>query len=170
VGNSDETWRLFNPELAGGTLLDIGIYVLTMSEMFADSVVVNSEVQSVMSNSGVDESLAIQLKYSNNVLAQLITLFRSQLDNETVIYGTKGKIKLKDFWICKEVSLISENRNEVFVDDNTAVGYNYEIEHINDLLFANKTESDVMPHSRSLKMMQLMDELRAKIGLKYPFE
>ncbi|MFA6400953.1 MAG: Gfo/Idh/MocA family oxidoreductase [Salinivirgaceae bacterium] len=170
AGNSDPKNRLYNPELAGGALLDIGIYPLTMAEMVAQSKIETVQVQSVLSTTGIDETNVIQIKYQNGILAQLSSTFTAQLKNEAIIYGTKGMIVISSFWMSKKAQLTNDNGVETFIDESTTLGYNHEAQHVGEMLQLGKTESDVMPLSRSLLMMQLMDAIRKEMNLKYPFE
>jgi len=169
-GNTNPEGRLVNLHLAGGSLLDIGIYPLTLAEMVAQSEIEQLDVKAIMTPSGVDETLAIQLAYKNGIFAQLASSFVSLMIKDGLIYGTKGYIRLYDFWSSKKVYIKTDSFEETFEDNRTTMGYNYEAEHVGELLLAHKTESPVMPHSRSMKMMKLMDEIRKQIGLKYPME
>ena len=170
VGNLNTDGRLMNPYLAGGSLLDIGIYPLTLSEMVAQSEIDHIDVKAIMTSSGVDETLAIQLAYKNGIFAQLSSSFVSLMIKDGLIYGTKGFIRLSDFWSSKKVYIKTDSFEDTFEDKRTTMGYNYETEHVGELLLAGKTESPVMPLARTMKMMQLMDEIRKQIGLVYPME
>lgn len=170
VGNQNPKGRLVNPYLAGGSLLDIGIYPLTLAEMVAKSEIDHMDVKAIMTSSGVDETLAIQLAYKNGIFAQLSSSFVSLMIKDGLIYGTKGYIRLFDFWSSKKAYIKTDSLEETFEDTRKTMGYNYETEHVGELLLAGKTESPVMTHSRSMKMMQLMDKIRKQIGLTYPME
>jgi len=170
AGNSDPKNRLYNPDLAGGALLDIGIYPLTMAEMVAQSKIETLQVQSVISTTGIDETNAIQIKYQNGIIAQLSSTFTAQLKNEATLYGTKGTIVIPSFWMSKKAQLTNENGMDTFIDESTTMGYNHEAQHVGEMIRQGKTESNVMPLSRSLQMMQLMDTIRKEMNLKYPFE
>jgi len=170
AGNADPKNRLYNPELAGGALLDIGIYPLTMAEMVAQSKIETLQVQSVLSTTGIDETNVLQIKYQNGILAQLRSTFTAQLKNEAIIYGTKGMIVIPSFWMSKKAQITNDNGEEIFIDESTTLGYNHEAQHVVEMLQLGKTESDIMPLSRSLQMMRLMDAIRKEMNLKYPFE
>jgi hypothetical protein len=70
----------------------------------------------------------------------------------------------------KKAILTIGDTEEIFIDETDTMGYNCEAVSVNQDLINGKMENSIMPLSRSLKMMQLMDTIREKIGLKYPFE
>ncbi len=162
--------RLFNPNLAGGALLDVGIYPLTIIEMFANSKINNFRCHSTFTDTGVDETLMVQLEYKNNIKAQLATSISTFLKNDAFICGTKGFIQIKDFWMSKSATLTTNEKTETYNDPTETMGYNWETVAVNDDLLNGRIEDEVMTQARSRKMMLLMDSIRAKIGLKYPFE
>lgn len=170
TSSADKKERLFNPELAGGSLLDIGIYPLSLTEMFSKSEILKMQCIATIGNTGVDETLAIQLDYKNGIKAQLVSTFRTNMQNDVIVYGSKGIVKIPLFWMAKEVMLKSEVGDEHYIDESKTMGYNYEVEAVNQDLINYKTQNEIMPHSRTLKMMELMDEIRKDIELKYPFE
>lgn len=162
--------RLFNPNLAGGALLDIGIYPLTIIEMFAQSEITAMNSSSSFTSTGVDETLAIQLEYKNGVKAQMACSINSNLKNDAFICGTKGFIQIPNFWMSKKAILTINEKEEIFIDETETMGYNYETVAVNNDLIKGKLENNVMPLERSMKMIKLMDKIRNEIGLKYPFE
>ncbi len=171
VGNPDPNGRLFNPELAGGSLLDIGIYPLTIIEMFAQSELNSLDAQATISDTCVDESLVVQLSYKNGVKGQMATHFKAKLTNVSIIYGTKGWIQIPLFWMSKRAILHSDGIIvETFNDSSEGLGYNFEIEAVNQDLLMHSMENGIMSLERSLKMMHLMDKIRSFINLTYPFE
>src|SRR5262249_2854155 len=85
--------RLFDPSLAGGTMLDIGIY----NVFIALSVLGKpDEITAVMNpaSTGVDEQCSVIFKYDNGAIAHLFSTFASNLATEAHISGTAGRIKL----------------------------------------------------------------------------
>jgi predicted dehydrogenase len=171
VGNQDPKGRLLNPDLAGGALLDIGIYPLTIIEMFAQSELESLDARASFTETGVDESVVVQMHYKNGVKGQMASHLRSQLVNDAFIYGTKGYIQIPRFWMSKQAILkLNGLEPEVFSDSTVTMGYNFETEAVSNDLLAGSTENGIMPLERSLKMMRLMDAIRKQIALIYPFE
>lgn len=164
------TERLFNPNLAGGALLDVGIYPLTIIQMFADSALEDYKVDASFTSTNVDGTLTMQMKYKNGIKAQMATSILNRLKNDAFICGTKGFIEIHDFWMTKKATLTVGDAVTVFEDDTDVMGYNFEVTAVNDDLLAKRTENRVMNLDRTKQMMELMDDIRSRIGLKYPFE
>ncbi len=165
--------RMFDPALGGGSLLDIGIYNL----FFALTALGKpDQVDAVMkpSSTGVDEQMAITLRYNNGALAQLFSSFSSNLATEADFAGSQGRIRLSTRFY--EPSTQFEyypgrvDSKQVIPYDKEAGGwgYQYEIRHVQDCLRKGLTESPVMSHEDTLTLMEVMDEVRRKAGLHYP--
>lgn len=170
-GNTDPKGRLLNPDLAGGALLDIGIYPLTIIEMFAQSDLDNFSVDVNFTDTGVDENIAIQLNYKNGIKAQAASHVNTQFINHAVIYGTLGYIEIPLFWMAKKAILQLNNKEtEIFEDKSLTMGYNWEAKAVAEDILNGRKENAIMPLSRSMQMMKLMDSIRERIKLFYPFE
>lgn len=166
----DKNSRIYNPELAAGALLDIGIYPLSIAEFLIDSPIKKIQSVGYLGSTKVDEYNAMSVEYDNGVFAQLSSGVISDMNNDAYIVGTKGYICLRNFWRSKKVVLETPEGKDVFEEILPCHGYNYETEHVNQLLLAGKKESPVVTHEHSRKSMERMDELRKEWGLKYPFE
>jgi predicted dehydrogenase len=165
------TGRMYNIELAGGALLDLGVYPIAFSAYFMDKKPETITASGVLTNTGVDERTGVILQYGDATAA----LFNSMVNimaNKGMLYGEKGYIEIPDFYKATTAILYDDYHNvlEKFEDDRTTKGYNYEIQHATDAILQHKTESDIMPHSRSNELQEIMTEVRRQIGLVYPAE
>ena len=167
----DPEWRLLNPALGGGALLDIGIYPVSFASM-----IFGTNPEKIMSTAhigetGVDEQFSIIMSYPSGKTATLNGSFRVELTNEAYIHGTEGSIRIPSFHNAKS-SILHKNGEEVetFTDDRKSAGYAFEIEEVGRCLNQGLLESSVIPLDESLGIMRLMDEIRGQWGLKYPFE
>ena len=168
---TDPTNRLFNPALAGGALLDIGIYPLTFALRLAGAPL--AQVQSTMKRAatGVDAATALQLTFENDVFASLACTFESRMRNEAVVYGTKGHIHLPLFWQSTEAYLYHDQSQAAhFQDDRSTWGYNFEAEAVHECLRKGELESAQMTWQHSTELIGLMDGIRHEHGFIYPFE
>ncbi|HKL80588.1 MAG TPA: Gfo/Idh/MocA family oxidoreductase [Mobilitalea sp.] len=164
--------RIYNPDLAGGALLDVGVYpisyVIHMMDRLPDQVISSA----VIGRSGVDEQNVIILKYDNGVLADLSSAISVETGDDAVIFGDKGKIVIPGFWEAQSAELY-DNHNTL-VDTYTypfaSNGYVYEAEEVSQCLRDGKLESDMIPLKDTLDIMKIMDEIRAQWGLTYPQE
>ena len=173
--------RLFNPELAGGALLDVGIYCLHFCEALlgATPLQVHSlaNINTDENHYGVDEQSVIIARYPKHVLATLTCSVATRMGDDAVLYGTKGRIEVPTFWQPTQYSRVVdearvtvdmpvENTNPAFAD----LGYQYEIAHMNDCLRKHQLQSPVMTHDSSLAIIRLCDTMRKEWGLVYPME
>jgi predicted dehydrogenase len=169
-GDMDKSRRLANPELAGGALLDIGIYGIAMAELVFDEGIKDIQALAHFSETGIDDENNLQIRYENGGMAQISSSLTCELKNEAVIYGTKGRIEIPLFWMAKKTILISSEESIEFIDETPQLGYNHEAFAVNELLQEKALESTIIPLARSKKILSIMDHVRAQIGLKYPFE
>ncbi|MCF8309257.1 MAG: Gfo/Idh/MocA family oxidoreductase [Bacteroidales bacterium] len=165
----DPEGRLYNPELAGGTLLDLGIYNLFTVNRFMDREPESIATTAHMADTGVDEHLAVTMTYPGDVMAQLASSFSCKLQSDAIISGTRGKIRLPRFWEAKKAILETSGSYETFEDTHPCKGYHYETQRFNEWI-QQKKAGVPYPIEYSLRIMQQMDEIRRQIGLKYPFE
>jgi predicted dehydrogenase len=164
--------RLFNPALGGGTLLDIGIYnvFMALSAMGKPDLI---EASMTPAYSGVDEQCAISFKYKNGGMAQLFSTFSSNLATEADINGSKGRIRMTSRFYEPSTQIEFypgrvDTKTILAFEKEPGWGYQYEIRHVHECLRQGLIESPIMTHSDSLLLMETMDEIRAKAGIKYP--
>jgi predicted dehydrogenase len=163
--------RLFDPALGGGSLLDIGIYNVFM----ALSVLGKPDaIEASMSPAatGVDEQCAILFKYNSGAMAQLFCSFSSNLATEADISGREGRIRLTSRFYEPSTTFEyypgrTDTRQIIPVHKEPGWGYQYEIRHVNECLKKGLTESPVMSHNDSLLLMETLDAIRAKAGIRY---
>jgi dihydrodiol dehydrogenase / D-xylose 1-dehydrogenase (NADP) len=165
----DPKHRLFNPDLAGGALLDLGIYPVSLASwLLGKPDTVSSWAK--MADTGVDQRAAMTFTYGGGRFAQLSTASDVWSSVEAEIVTEKAIIRAHRLFI--------EARSyEVFDFDRTEVvrkpfenGFQFEAEHAMDCIREGRTESEVMPLDESLEIVRTMDALREEWGLKYPFE
>jgi len=160
--------RLFNPSLGGGALLDVGIYPLSLAHMIlgTPSGITSS---ATIGSTGVDEQTAIILSYDGGQMAILSTAIRTSTPQEATIIGTDGWIKIhRPWWISDTLTLYADGDKHTIPCPVTGNGYNYEAEEVGKCIRSGKLESDIMPLDETLSLMQVMDQIRKQIGLRYP--
>ncbi|HAA16083.1 MAG TPA: dehydrogenase [Cytophagales bacterium] len=162
--------RLFNPALAGGALLDIGIYPLTLALRLAGAPLKNLQSAVKKAPTGVDMATVVQAEFENGVLASLTSTFESRMVNEAVIYGTEGHIHMPLFWSGTNTHLNRNGEVTTFTDDRTTFGYNFEAEAVHECLRQGQTQSPIMDWKASLELIQCMDQIRHAHQILYPFE
>lgn len=163
--------RLFAPELGGGALLDVGIYVLSFASMVLGPRPAQLCSAASLGESGVDEQSSLLLSYADGAQALLSCAVRTNTPQEARIIGTEGSILLESpFWRGTAATLrtgAGETRVEFPLQGN---GYNYEAAEIGRCLRAGEKESPLMSLDETLAILRLMDQARAQWGLRYPME
>jgi len=167
--DADDRWQ--NPELAGGTLLDMGIYPIAISQWVMGIQPKSFVAMAHIGDTNVDELTTVLLKYENDVIAQFHSSFLSNHVNDFLIYGNKGYIRIHPaFWATTKASLIVNDQELTVSRPLRAGGFEYQTEEAMRCIRAGLLESPGMTHADTLANMELMDGIRAEIGLKYPFE
>lgn len=167
----DETGRLLNPDLAGGVLLDMGIYNIAISQWVTGEEPHVVDAQCVMGPTGVDELVSASLKYGSDVVSQFTCNFGVNTANDFWIYGTRGHIRIHPrFWQSTQATLSTDQGDETVVRDFRKNGFEYQIDEVVSCIRAGQLESPVMPHAATLSTMRVMDRIRSTIGVRYAFE
>jgi len=163
--------RKFDPKLAGGALLDIGVYAIGVAAMLLGYTPKKMHSRAVFGEYGTDKFDSIMLEYENGVTAHLITTIGSVIDPQAVIYGTKGHIILPNFSALQEYSIAGDDGTKSTLEFPFEVnGFEYQIREAERCLLAKKPESAVMTHQNTLAVMHLMDKARSDWGLTFPCE
>ncbi|NMP32845.1 Gfo/Idh/MocA family oxidoreductase [Thalassotalea sp. M1531] len=157
---SPET-RVYNKALAGGCLLDMGIYPIAIAGYFLNNVNADWYVSAEFAPNGVENDV-IMLADFGGKKATLATSFQCKLNNYAYIIGDKGYIAIHDFWRAKDCSLyILEEEVEHFEDSRDSIGLNYEAQAVAEDIFAGKLESDVVTHGKSLWLQTQMENVKS---------
>ena len=161
--------RLFNPDLGGGCLLDIGIYPVFLCLLLLGSP---DDIQAVCTKTGTgtDGSTAILFRYANGALANLYCTFEAHTETEAVIYCERGKIRINPRWsILSSLSIYIENQHVEERSFNYKLnGYNYEAEEVMRCLNNGISESPKLSLDFSLQLISVLDEIRSRCNIKYP--
>jgi len=159
----DPYHRLYNPELGGGSIPDIGIYpIFTAMLLFGKPVSI--KVMSVPAPTGTDWTTSVLLKHKNKEISMLTSSFEMILDNEARVYGEGGYLKLHSmFSKSNKLTLHTNDGKDMDIPlNNIGNGYNYEAEEVMNCLDKGLIESPSLSHSFSLDLMQVLDEVVKK--------
>ena len=171
AGAYDPASRLFDPALAGGALLDLGVYPLMVSMQ-----ILGSELETIQSlcrktPEGVDMHTSVQMQYPNGAIAQFFCGMDACGNDYMQIFGTKGHIMVPCFWKPKAFTLcVNGQENQTFTFDFVDEPYHYEFDHAAACIQQGLMESPVMPLAESLKASQICTEIRHHHGIFYPGE
>jgi predicted dehydrogenase len=164
--------RLVNPELAGGALLDLGIYPLTFASMVFGTEIEKIESACVKSDRGVDAQDSVTLVYKNGQMAVLNFSFLSKMKNQAIIYGDKGYIVLDTFWQAESIQVYVNDETEprVFEVPFDFTGYEYEVRAAAKAIELGELSCVQMQPEETLRILKIMDQLRSDWAIRYPFE
>lgn len=164
--------RLVDPMLAGGALLDVGVYPLTMAAIVMGKDIKDIRTTAVLTEEGVDKMGQYTLLYKSGKIADLNGGMCSFGDGNAVIYGTAGHILVEGVNCPQRITVFDCGGNVIkqLKKEKQISGYEYEIEACARAIQKGALECPQMPHSETLRMMKLMDKIREKMGVKYPFE
>lgn len=164
--------RLINPALAGGALLDLGIYSITSAFLF-----LGKDYESVSSScekhkGGMDCIDNIEYTYKNGIKAYCRASFVGPMNNKCVITGDKGILEFgpinnPDYIELKDLNGQILRKYDIPQQIN---GYEYELLSSINSIRNNEFENEIMPLDETIRVMKCMDELRNTWGVKYPFD
>ena len=163
--------RMYNPLLAGGALLDLGVYPVALATLFMDKKPNSITASGVLTETGVDANVAMVLQYES-ATATLFTSMETRMTNKLRLFGETGYIEVPDFWRAYACRLFDKDYEliESFEDGRTSHGFIYQMQHATDNILNNETESNIVTHQRSNEIQEIMTEVRRQIGLRYPQE
>lgn len=164
--------RIMRPDLCGGALLDLGVYALNFVRMFTDSSIATIDGTCVKSDTGMDLTNAITIVLANGILANIQSSAQCVGDNIGVIAGTEGNIIIDNINNPQMITVNGPDRTyvETIHVPQQITGYEYQFLACRQALLDGLTEPREMPHAETLYIMQLMDDLRQKWGVRYPMD
>ncbi|MEJ1237825.1 Gfo/Idh/MocA family oxidoreductase [Chryseolinea sp. T2] len=162
--------RLYDPALGGGSLLDIGIYPVFLAvSLLGRPVNVNAIMDAY--DTGVDKQIAINLQFESGALATLSSSFEVETPVTATIMGTRGYIKMKNRFhnaTCElELVMGRDNHQDIEVSRESGYGYQFEARHVSDCMRDGLKESPVMSFNDSLLLMETLDRIRERCGIRY---
>lgn len=164
--------RLQNPKLAGGALLDLGVYPINFALMAFHSEIKEVISSAVMSPRGIDWMNSITLIFEDGRMAVLHSDMLAQTDRQGVINGDKGYIEVQNINNCEEIRVFDLERKMTarYQVPEQINGYEYEVIACMEAIREGKSECPQMPHAETLRVMKLMDQIRESWGMKFPCE
>jgi predicted dehydrogenase len=167
-GTFPPTHRVRAPELGGGALLDVGVYPVAFAHMLL-GVPRRISALATLTPEGVDENTAVVLGYDSGALAALHCGIVGSGPASATVVGARGRIVIPDgFYRASGFTLERGERAERRTFRHRGHGLGYEAEEVMACLAAGRTESDLVPHSATLEVMGILDEIREEIGVEYP--
>ena len=163
--------RLVKPEFAGGALLDLAVCTINLALMTFGGNIENIRSACVKNEYGVDSHNSIILTFDDGKTAVLHSNMLANTDRRGIIYGDKGRIEFDNINNCEGISVIlNDGSVSRYETPEQITGYEYEVTASMKAISQGKTECAEMPHSETLRVMEIMDGLRSEWNIRYPFE
>lgn len=168
----DPKHRLNALELGGGALLDLGIYPISF---VWDMLGRPSSIKATATfrDTGADAQVATIFHYPSGAVATTLSSSDSAGPNRASVVGTKGRIDIDRVWYAPTTFRVYDNENTVIETFDGAVegrGMQFQAEEAERLIAGGMIAGQIMPPAQSVEIMQLLDDVRAQIGLRYPGE
>ena len=186
MGSFKPEHRLFNGDMAGGGILDVGGYPVSMARLIAGAVEGRDfmEPRTVagaahLGQSGVDEWASAILKFENGIVAEVSCSIMAQQDNTLRIIGSKGRIEVKDFWFASgrhggagRIEIIKGDERETIELEEKRYLYSFEVDAVGEAIRGGRGEFSWpgMTAADSLGNLRVLDQWRASVGLEYAVE
>ena len=163
--------RLFNLQLAGGALLDIGVYNTTLMQWVFQKNPHTITAVGQIGETGIDETVSTIMSYKNCAFAQFTCSFQAQMLNQLVITGANGIIIVhSNFWEASQASLIKNGKTRTVKKRLEINGFEYQIKASMRAIREGAIDCPQMTQTDTLANMRTLDTIRQQIGLRYPFE
>ena len=167
VGDPDGRHRRL--DLAGGAMLDVGIYPVTFARYLAGDPV-DAKVSGTLGDTGVDATVGGVVTYEGGALGVFHTSLDMVSSGRASVYGTLGRIDVDaPFWFPSGFTVHLAGEEPVHVDMPNQ-GLAHEAAHAMERIRAGHRESDVIPLATTVSTMELLDDIRAQLGVVYPEE
>lgn len=187
MGSFKAEHRLFASALAGGGIMDVGCYPVSMSRLiagvangkaFADPVKVAGAAK--LNAEGTDDYAAAVLTFENGIVAQVSCAVMANLDNVLRIHGSEGRIEVPDFWFAGgnrdqglgKIDIIKGGQTETISVDEKAHVYSFEAEAASLAILAGRQEFQApgMSWADSLGNARVLDAWRRDAGIEFSVE
>jgi predicted dehydrogenase len=161
--------RWLSRPLGGGTILDLGVYPMSLIHHLAGSPT-SFEADAVIGPTGVDVETAVISRHGGGVIASWVSTFRSHTANEAIVAGGEGRIRITAPF--QHSSLVILERGGEVVDrletDLGRHGFEPQVAETERCIDDGLVESPLRPHADTLAVMEWMDEIRGRVGVTFP--
>ena len=165
--------RITDPALAGGALLDVGVYALNFASMAFGDDIARVDASADYFPTGVDRMVSLTLHYADGRMAQLHANAQVNTDRRGIVYGSKGVIE-NNINNPAVINLVRGNDHrhpaQVLPVPAQLTGYEYQVRASMKAIAEGALSCPEMPHDETLEIMRQMDSIRAQLGIRYPFE
>ncbi len=172
VAPIDYSNRFYNPDLGGGSLLDLGIYPVYLS-LLVLGYPQYIKASAKLSKDRIDQNCTILFEFPEDVNSLLKSSIIEALDKQALIYGKKGVITILTPWNEKPAAItvsLFKGDTQNYPCTWEGRGFQFEVKEVNQCLLKGRIESNIHSHENSLILMKALDMIRKKAGITYPHE
>ncbi|MDC0602630.1 Gfo/Idh/MocA family oxidoreductase [Aliiglaciecola sp.] len=162
--------RLTRPDLAGGALLDLGVYSVSISQFLLDEHPEKIHAMGVINDDKVDQNTSVNMIYPSGVISQFTCTIGAQCSNVMTIHGKNGYILLPHcFWNGEQAQIFRDGQLvETHDFPHQTNGFEYQIQSTMESIKTARPYDPRMSHNDSINVMQTLDFIRAQIGFILP--
>lgn len=164
-----EVKRIWDPQLAGGALLDVGVYLVNFASMIFGEDLEHVQSEAVFKN-GVDMIDNINMTFAGGKTASMQCNVHAVQNRQGTIFGTKGYIEITNINNPEEIKVFNDQYEKVLscTLPKQITGYEYEVEACCKAIEEGRLECPEMPHRETIRVMEIMDEMRRSWGYEIP--
>ncbi len=177
-----EDHRLRNPDLAGGAILDVGCYPLSMARLIAGTIdgkpfldPISMEVSGELDSTGVDADSTAKITFNDKIQAEIKTAIVNEYTNDLIIESDDSKLEVSQPWHCGQfqdgkssIKLTLNNKeSEIPIVDDVGL-FTREINEASDCILQGNLESEAMSHKDTFGNMLWLERWYVETGVKYP--
>lgn len=161
--------RIYKPELAGGALLDVGVYPINFASMVLGDKLKDVQATAIF-RGGVDILETITMIFEGDRMATLQSGVREVSDRMGSIFGSKGYIQVQNINNPEKITVFDKEHKEVasYLPPAQITGYEYEVEACVKALEEGSLECPEMPHSETVRVLEIMDKIRKSWDYEIP--
>ena len=180
--NVSKEHRLRNPYLAGGAILDVGCYPLSMVRLisgrlknlpFADPLEI--VVEGELDETGVDAKSTATINFSDGISAEIKTAIQEEYENNLIVKADNLRLEVPDPWHCGQfnegkslIKFSNQGKEETFEITDEVGLFTREIDEAANCIKENKFESSLMSHKDTLGNILWLEKWYSELGIKFP--
>lgn len=158
--------RLINPCLAGGSLLDLGIYPVSVAFYLKNQKIKSMSIESDLDDNNIDLDIMIDVVYEDDTTASFHSSIAQDLDEMASLYFEEAEVHMFRFHHCVELLIDDKKVSTPCLGD----GFVHQIEAFTKTIMDGKLENEIMNYEETLRVMRFLDTVRYQEGIIYPFE
>ena len=161
--------RLTDPRLAGGALLDLGIYLIHFARMIFGTKIEKVQASCVLHEKGVDMSDSITLEFEGGKMAVLHSGIGSVFNRKGVLFGEKGYMEITN--VNNPEKVVAYDQRDRLIGQKLPpvqiTGLEYEVESCCRAIQNGWKECPELPHEETVDVLRMMDDMRKGWGMRY---